>query len=305
MSSLAARVSAVIPHYGNAEPTLALVQNLHAQVYEGDIEIIISDDNSPLPFPSIDGVRVVRRQKNGGFGQNANTGVAKATGQWLIILNSDLEIDEYFVADMVSEAQKQAHAVLSPQVLGHDGIGQYVARKFPRTFFHAWNWFTPLARFRDTQWWHRYAGHDIRAESGKTVRTDWLMGACLMMPLSAFRQVGGFDDRFFMNSEEVDLQRRLKDAGYPAVFVGNVQVLHEGGGSSESSKRRQWLTESYFIYEDKWTRHKTLAPTLTAVSLLNLGFNSLRALRNSSVSPLKTFGEEITLIRQGKNKVYG
>lgn len=295
---LAPDVSAVIPHYGPLQSTLQLIELLQQQTFDGEIEIIVSDDNSPEPFPLVNGVKVVHRTANGGFGTNVNTGAEQATGQWLMILNSDLELSPTFVEEMLNAVKKQPQpAIYSPQVVGHQGECQWVARKFPSTFIHAWNWFTPVARFRDTNWWHRLAGHDVRAKDGKTLTVDWLMGACLMLPTRIFREVGGFDERFFMNSEEVDLQKRLGDRGYPAIFLGDVKVTHEGGGSSESTKRRHWLTTSHFIYEAKWNKRRTLNPTLIAVSLLNFGFNIARSMRNKQVKPIQILSEELGYLR--------
>ena len=86
------RVSAVIPFYGEPEPVLAIIDTLRAQqgIDPADIEIVVSDDVSPIPFPEVEGVTVVRRPVNGGFGKAVNSGVAAATGEWVFILNSDL-----------------------------------------------------------------------------------------------------------------------------------------------------------------------------------------------------------------------
>ena len=62
------KVSAVIPHYGDPAPTLTLIEALRAQqgIAPDELEIIVSDDQSPVPFPDTTGVRVVRRETNGG-----------------------------------------------------------------------------------------------------------------------------------------------------------------------------------------------------------------------------------------------
>lgn len=296
--SSAPAVSAVIPHYGAPQPTLKLIESLQSQTYAGNLEIVVADDNSPQQFPPVNNVQVVRRTENGGFGTNVNSGVQVVAGEWLMILNSDLELSSTFVEEMMQAITAQnLLAIYSPQVVGHDGEAQWVARKFPSIFAHAWNWFTPVARFRNTNWWHQMAGHDVRAVSGKNLTTDWLMGACLVMPTHLFREVDGFDERFFMNSEEVDIQRRLHDAGYPAIFLGTVQVTHEGGGSSEDTKRRQWLTNAFFIYEKKWGNPQKLKRTLIIVSWANFFFNTLRRLRNKKVQPLAILREELGYLK--------
>ena len=146
------RVSAVIPFYGEPEPVLAIIDTLRAQqgIDPTDIEIIVSDDVSPTPFPEVEGVTMVRRPVNGGFGKAVNSGVAAATGEWVFILNSDLELDNSFVSRMLAAVERHGEILASPQIIGHDGKQQWVARKFPTAAHVAWEWFTPLARFKPT-----------------------------------------------------------------------------------------------------------------------------------------------------------
>ncbi len=116
------RVSAVIPFYGEPEPVLAIIDTLRAQqgIDPADIEIVVSDDVSPIPFPEVEGVTVVRRPVNGGFGKAVNSGVATATGEWVFILNSDLELDNTFVSRMLAAVERHGEVLASPQIIGHE-----------------------------------------------------------------------------------------------------------------------------------------------------------------------------------------
>ncbi len=113
------RVSAVIPFYGEPEPVLAIIDTLRAQqgIDPADIEIVVSDDVSPTPFPEVEGVTVVRRPVNGGFGKAVNSGVAAATGEWVFILNSDLELDNTFVSRMLAAVERHGEVLASPQII--------------------------------------------------------------------------------------------------------------------------------------------------------------------------------------------
>ena len=302
------RVSAVIPFYGEPEPVLDLITSLKAQqgIDPSELEIIVSDDVSPVPFPETHGVKVVRRTQNGGFGSAVNSGVAVATGTWLFILNSDLELYPHFVADMLASVEPLGDSISSPQIVGHDGAHQWVARKFPTALHAAWEWATPLARFKPTTWWHHYVGHDVPAcESHVATATEWVLGACLVMPREVYNRVGGMDQRFYMNSEEVDLQYRLAQAGVPRYIVPEVVITHEGGGSSPSAHRRQWLTTARFIYADKWGFEVRLERVLKATTYLNFAVNSLRALRKPEVQAKLTLDEELTYIRRAQNRENG
>ncbi len=78
-------------------------------------------------------------------------------------------------------------------------------------------------------WW----AHDQLRE------VDQVMGAALLLRRAALKQVGAFDERFFMYFEEVDLCLRLHDAGWKVLFVPNAQVIHHAGQSA-----RQVLVEA-------------------------------------------------------------
>ena len=92
-------VSVIVPHYGDHGPTSALVDSLLPQRPH---EIIVVDDASPQPFPDTSGVRLLRHERNGGFGSAVNAGARAATGDLLLVLNSDIEVGPTFVADLMA-----------------------------------------------------------------------------------------------------------------------------------------------------------------------------------------------------------
>lgn len=291
-------ISIVIPHYGSAEPTLELIDALKHQDTGYSFEIIVADDCSPEPFPQTEAVRLVCRETNGGFGSAVNSGAAVATGHWLFILNSDLTIKPDFLQAMVDSGERLGHALVSPQVVDHKGIGQWVGRAFPTTFHYVWEWFTPLARFRSSSFWHRMVGHDLKCTTGAVVETDWVIGACMMLPTELFLEIGGFDESFFMNCEEVDLQRRLRDRGVPRVFDGTITVEHLGGGSSgDSTRRRRWLLESRFRYAQKWDEQKKLIVALKLTSYANFAVNRIREVRSPGVKAKEILNQELSYLK--------
>lgn len=296
-------VSALVPFYGDPTDALKLVQQLKEQTLAADIEIIVSDDASATPFPNLEGIKLIRRKTNGGFAANVNTAASQAGGRWLFILNSDLSLESDFVEKALRKAESLGPALISPQILDQQGKGQYVGRKFPTTFQITWEWLTPLARIRHTDLWHKLVGHDLACRSGKTLATDWLMGACMILPAQLYRDLGGMDERFFMNSEEVDLQRRLKERGIARIFAGDLTVHHLGGASSGSSQtRRQWVLNSRFIYAKKWQEGKHLAGCLKAATYFNYAVNLVRQLQNKNLDARAIKEEELELIRTAQQK---
>ncbi|MGN8026979.1 glycosyltransferase family 2 protein [Microbacterium sp. 22242] len=294
----AAAVSVVVPHHGDPAPTRALIAALRAQTAAPPLQLIVVDDASPEPFPPVEGASVVRREVNGGFGAAVNTGAALAEHPLLLVLNSDLDIGLSFVADLVRAAEPWQPAVCGPLLVGFDGVTQWSGRRWPRTRHHVVEWLTPLARFRPRL--HEAVGHDTRCVPGAVLPVDWVVGAALLIPTAAFRVVGGFDERYFMNVEEVDLQRRLTAGGVGSVFLGTVVVRHEGGGSSEAGRRVRWVVQARLRYAAKWRERPALLRfALRVASTVNLAFNAGRRMLGRDVEPLRTFRRELAAIRPG------
>ena len=126
---------------------------------------------------------------------------------------------------------------------------------------------------------------------------DWVVGAAMWIPLADFRAVGGFDERFFMNSEEVDLQRRLRARGLSVVALRSPTVVHAGGGSSPSESRRRWLVEGQLLYADKWGSRRALQAGLAAATGLNFVVNAARRAAGRDVDALEVARSELSMIR--------
>ena len=300
-SVLLPAVSVVVPHFGEPAPTVSLIDSLKSQTGIEPLQIIVVDDASLVSFPDYLGVTVIRRPHNGGFGSAVNSGVAVSQNQLTLILNSDLEIGPTLVADLVQAAAPFQPVIASPQVIGHDGAPQWVGRHFPTIKHQTVEWLTPLARWRHLKSLHEAVGHDTRCVSGQSVAVDWVMGAAMLVPTKKFLAVGGFDESYFMNAEEIDLQRRLREQGVPARFVGSVGVVHEGGGSSDSQRRRQWLVSSRDLYARKWGHPRALRLALTLASGANFVVNSLRQLRDRRVDASAVLRQEVGYLKRAKS----
>ncbi|WP_231567578.1 glycosyltransferase family 2 protein [Sinomonas humi] len=288
----------MIPHYGDPAPTLRLIAALRAQEPQAPKRIVVSDDASPVPFPPTAGVEVVYRVTNGGFGSAVNSGMELVETPLALVLNTDLVVGKNFVRDLVEAATPWQPALVSPQLHDSGGAPQWVGRHFPTVAHQAVEWLAPLARFRHFDVLHEAVGHDAACTDGAVVPVDWVVGAAMLLPVAEFRAVGGFDERFFMNVEEVDLQRRLRARGVPSIFVGTVSAVHEGGASSDPGLRREWLVSARLIYARKWGGERKLRAALTAASIVNAGANALRQILGRDVSALAVFRRELGYVRR-------
>lgn len=294
-----------MPHYGDPQDVQRLVESLFSENAGSLRRVVVVDDASPISFPEdwapeqaadIE-LRVIYRETNGGFGSAVNTGLENVDTELALVLNSDLILPENFIEDLQNAAAPWHPAVMSPEVTGTDGQTQWTARHFPTIGHQVVEWLSPLARFRHHNVLHEAVGHETRAVAGKVVPVDWVFGAAMLLPVKEVRKVGGFDENFFMNAEEVDLQKRLRENGVPSIYLGTVTVAHVGGGSSDPERRRRWLVEARHRYAQKWGRPKALKVALTAASYANFGVNAVREKAGRDIDAKAVLRQELSYLK--------
>ncbi|OFT56243.1 glycosyltransferase [Brachybacterium sp. HMSC06H03] len=313
-------LGAIIPVHGALAPVLPLLESLCGEAVpaaQRPARVVLVDDASPVPVPAGElpaGVELVRRPVNGGFGAAVNTGLdalaapvvdaADAAGgpaiEHALVLNSDLQIPPGFCEDLLAHALPWMPAVVGCRNVGEDGGSSYAARYFPTISHQVVEWLVPLASQRHRDVLHRAVGHDLDAERGSgMVPVDWVSGAVLLLPLAEVREAGGVDEGYFMYTEEVDLQLRLRRAGIPALLDADLEVRHVGGGSSGGeARRRRWLVGARMRYARKHGNVHLLRGAMTLATAANLLWNSARRAAGRDVAPLAVAREELDLIHR-------
>lgn len=245
-------VSVVIVSYNTSELTSKSIQSVYAsQGFEpNQIEILLVDNNSTddtvasisKKFPQ---VKLIKNQKNNGFGGGNNQGVSLAQGKYILFLNTDafLEKDSLHILVETLEKQKDVSSV-GPQYRGKDGEYQQSAGYFP-TFSRviAWMWWfdkLPLIKRFFQKPYHIYDHSWYK----KPQYVDWLMGACILIHKSDFQAIGGFDENIFMYGEEVELYYRLNSkTGKKNYFTPATRVVHLGSASTQKANASRLILE--------------------------------------------------------------
>jgi N-acetylglucosaminyl-diphospho-decaprenol L-rhamnosyltransferase len=154
---------------------------------------------------------------NIGYGAAANRAFALATTPWVLLCNPDLVFPMPFLGQLarISHLHAPRTACIAPQLLNPDNTPQPSVGTWPtlRSILH------DRSRPRDQR---KYIIPQPSEEAG----IDWASGACLLFRKSAFDAVGGFDEKFFLYVEEVDLLKRLANAGWETWFVPTLSVIH-------------------------------------------------------------------------------
>jgi N-acetylglucosaminyl-diphospho-decaprenol L-rhamnosyltransferase len=192
-------------------------------------EVVLADNGSVDGAPEAavaPGVELLRTGGNLGYGRAANAGAAGASSDWLVVANPDVVWAPGSLDELLAAGSRWPDAgCLGPAIRTPDGRLYPSARAFPslgRGIGHAvFGWWWP------TNPWTR----SYRAEVGRPVEgpTGWLSGSCMLLRRTAFERVGGFDPSYFMYCEDMDLCRRLVEAGWANIYVPSAVVTHAGG----------------------------------------------------------------------------
>ncbi len=254
MADLVPHLSIVIVSWNVRELLRACLQSIHATTpADLSLEVIVVDNGSTdgtveMLCGAFSWVQLIEAEGNLGFSGGNNLGLAASRGRYVLLLNPDTLVLGDALPKMLAymEAHPQVGA-LGPQLLNEDGTVQSSRRRFP-TFWTAIfesTWLQPIApkRVLDRYYMRDHADDEI-------VEVDWVQGAALLVRREVIAQVGGFDEGFFMYSEELDWQKRIKAAGWQIIYYPEAQIVHYGGKSSE-----QVIAQRHIYFQSSKVRY--------------------------------------------------
>jgi GT2 family glycosyltransferase len=290
------RVGVVIVHYPSAEDVEQCVESLTGA---GDViaDMVVVDNASPDRLtPAIcrdRSIEVLRCPDNVGFARAANLGARRVCGDLLLFLNPDVRVCPSDLAELVETLQGEARiGAVAPNLLLPDGRSQVGAGGYLPTlrsvaahsfFLPRWlpGGFDKPFMVRLVRAGQRASDRD-RGNGRELVSLDWVSGACMMVRRTAFEEVGGFDESFFLYGEDIDLGRRLRAAGWQVVMRPDVAVRHLHS-PNDASEARASVTAWIDGLDDYYRRHTPRSRrALHAIGALGLlGRTAIRALRAS------------------------
>lgn len=207
-----------------------------------------SDGSAEMVAAEFPEALLLRKAENVGYARGSNLGIAQASGRHVLLLNPDTQVISNALPLMVEYLDThQDVGALGPQLIYADGRIQSSRRRFPTlaTGFFESTWLQsvapgPLLR--------RYYMRDIPDDAVSEV--DWVTGACLMVRREAYEEAGLLDEGYFMYSEEMEWQRRIKDASWKIACYPAARVVHHEGKSSEQvvAQRHVYFQRSKLRY---------------------------------------------------------
>ena len=183
--------------------------------------------------------------ENVGFARANNMAMDRARGRAVLVLNPDTVVPAGALRACLDELWRDSSVgLLTPRLADREGrLDRRCHRGFP-TLWSSFCYFTTLDRVFHDPRSQRYTLGNIPEDQATDVEA--VSGAFMLMPNSAMREVGGFDEQFFMYAEDIDLSLRFIEAGYRVRYWPGVTVVHVGAGSNVAGERPAAANAAYF-----------------------------------------------------------
>jgi GT2 family glycosyltransferase len=237
-------LSVIMINYKTPVMTEKAVRNFVAQERNLDYEIILIDNESKgeLEESRFDGMKVemIRNKKNIGFAKAVNQGLKKAKGEYVLLLNSDVIIEQRAISKMIKYMELDKNiGVIGPLMLYPDGRFQVSAGRFPT-----------LARefLRLSTLYRIFPGSTLLFDSflkpidiSQPRQIDWVSGGAMLIRGSVLEEISGLDEGYFLGVEDIDYCYRAKKNGWKVVYFPLSKVFHFHGFSSGKKATRSIL----------------------------------------------------------------
>ncbi len=192
-------------------------------------------------FPS---VSIIENPENRGLSAATNQGIRAGGGRYVLLLNDDTLVDGPSLDALVAFLDKHSDVgAAGGRVLNPDGTTQSCFNFFPTL----WQQFLIATRvgalFNET--------YPAVTTSEVCRPVDWITSACLMLRRRALDEVGLLDEQYFIYGDEVDLQFRLRRAGWQVYFVPDARTVHFGGRSMNRWSRRKMVYRGHMLFTAK------------------------------------------------------
>lgn len=186
-------------------------------------------------------VRLIAPGENLGFARANNLAWKEARGRHILFLNPDTVVHPGTLAGMVRFLDEHPEVGAAGCKLFYgDGTLQYTCNTFPSLLREVYGFYR-LERFLPVNALTRRFKLERTRSYEQSREVDWLLGAFLVVPSRVLAEVGAFDERFFLYYEEIDLCRRIRQAGYSIRFLPQFSTIHFTGKSSEQAFLRSFL----------------------------------------------------------------
>jgi GT2 family glycosyltransferase len=262
-------VAVVVVYFRTPTNLAACLDSLRQQTRPPK-DVVVIDNSSVLDGShqrpgSGEDWRWVRAERNLGFGAACNLGAGLTQSDYILFLNADVVLAESACDNLRSVAEVDLGvAVVGPRLYGEDGEIELSARAFPGAITGVAGRSSRLTRVLSAL---DKTPAGLSGALGASRYVDWISGACMLVRRSAFEQVAGFDEGYWMYWEDADICRRLKDRGWQMMFCPSAGGCHRTGSSGTSPQTIQAFHESAARYYERHVARSTVTARLARYAL--------------------------------------
>ena len=256
---MAASLDTVIVNWnsgGQLRRCLASIQAANCEKFELTRVVVVDNASCDGSANELDGgilpLTLIRNTENRGFAAACNCGAKTSQADYLLFLNPDVCLLSASLIEPVAFMEKPENAkvgICGIQLLDEQGQISRTCSGFPTAFTH----FSQMLGF-DRLFPKLFPGHLLkRSDHGPSKDVNHVMGAFFLIRRALFESLQGFDERFFVYLEDLDLSFRVFEAGWQSYYLATARAYHKGGGCSEQVKaaRLFYSLRSRILYSYK------------------------------------------------------
>jgi GT2 family glycosyltransferase len=262
------------------------LQSIEGQDVNG-IEVIVvdnhSNDGKGIDFSNTHPkVKFIFQDTNAGFAQACNRGAKEAKGEWVLFLNPDTILPANILSPLLNRVKQEP----SWKLIGIKQLNDHGKNTHPYGVFL--KWWNVWPSIRSLQQLLNPSKSKQRLGKDAVSYPDWISGSFVLIRKIDFEELGGWDERFWMYYEDMDLSKRAADKGWKRVMYNELTCVHSHGGSSRINHDIKALTKStviksaylyinkYMIGLSRWVAVATLYKITIIDLLLSAPFSSTK-----------------------------
>jgi len=224
-------LSIIIVNFNSGEYLYKTVRSIYDHYLNTNFEIIIVDNNSSdnsleMTSNEFTDINIIELDENVGFAAANNAGVKESLGKYILILNNDTEIMDGSIEVLMSEIKDQNnYGIVSPILYYADGSPQLSYGNDPGIINEFFTKYFSTIFFRIGL---------LLSRGNFEKDVDWISGACFLITSDLYKELGGFDENFFLYYEDADLGKRVREKGFLNHITSKSRIIHFLGKSSGS-----------------------------------------------------------------------
>jgi GT2 family glycosyltransferase len=271
------KLSIITLNHNRPKLTIACIESLwkqHKEEFENNefeclvVDTLSQDNSLQLLEPEVKkykNIHLFPSNRDAGFGAGNNFGAKKAKGDFILLLNNDTVVEDRGIIKMLDYLKTHIKiGALGGKIYNFDGTEQSASGKF-------------YSLFTVTLFLLGFQRLGLVDKNPTTIsQVDWVKGALLMMKRNLFEKLGGFDEKIFLYTEDMELCYRVHKLGLSCVFFPDITIKHKehGTGNRTSAIINIFTNLPYFYKKHKSTfayEYVKFLLRLKAITLLTAG----------------------------------